>query len=232
MTLLLAGFFIFTMLAITGAGLVYQCWAAASDAETSDVSGTAATNDGEDAGSSSWVAGLLVSLGRVAGSRQKDDGLRSLLFRAGYRSPAAVAMFHGARVASGVVLAVILDWLVLMAMGVAGGLLIPAVCGLGFGYMIPKRILEWQVRGRARRLRSALPPALDLMVLALEAGQTLDHGIVDASRAISRIYPDLSPPNSPSAPWKCAPERHGAKPCAGWRSGAAKTKYASWWECW
>ena len=110
MTLLLAGFFIFTMLAITGAGLVYQCWAAASDAETSDVSGTAATNDGEDAGSSSWVAGLLVSLGRVAGSRQKDDGLRSLLFRAGYRSPAAVAMFHGARVASGVVLAVILDW--------------------------------------------------------------------------------------------------------------------------
>ena len=192
MTLLLAGFFVFMMLAITGAGLVYQRWAAASETETPDLSGAAATNDGENDGPASWAAGILVSLGRVAGSRQKDDGLRSLLFRAGYRSPSAVAMFHGVRVVGGLGLAILLDWLALAAMGGAAGLLIPAVCGLGFGYMVPNRILEWQVRGRARRLRCALPPALDLMVLALEAGQTLDHGIIDASRAIGRIYPELA----------------------------------------
>ncbi len=187
MTLLLAGFFTFMMLAIASAGLLYQKWAATEP----DTTGPVGTSDDDKDGVSS-AAGLLVWLGRVTGSRQKDDGLRSLLFRAGYRSPSAVAMFHGVRVASGLGLAIIADWLVLAVMGTAGGLLVPAVCGLGFGYMIPKRILEWQVRGRAQRLRSALPPALDLMVLALEAGQTLDHGIVDASRAIGRIYPDLS----------------------------------------
>ncbi len=187
MTLLLAGFFTFMMLAIASAGLLYQKWAATEPDTTGPVS---ASDDDEDGVSS--AAGLLVWLGRVTGSRQKDDALRSLLFRAGYRSPSAVAMFHGVRVASGLGLAIIADWLVLAVMGTAGGLLVPAVCGLGFGYMVPKRILEWQVRGRAQRLRSALPPALDLMVLALEAGQTLDHGIVDASRAIGRIYPDLS----------------------------------------
>ncbi len=187
MTLLLAGFFTFMMLAIASAGLLYQKWAA----NEPDAAGPVGAGD-DDQGGESWTTGLLVSLGRAAGSRQKDDALRSLLFRAGYRSPSAVAMFHGVRVAGGLGLAIIADWFVLAVMGTAGGLLVPAVCGLGFGYMVPKRILEWQVRGRALRLRRALPPALDLMVLALEAGQTLDNGIVDASRAIGRVYPDLS----------------------------------------
>ncbi len=187
MTLLLAGFFTFMMLAIAGAGLLYQKWAATEP----DVAGPVGASDDEKDGASR-AAGLLVWLGRAAGARQKDDGLRSLLFRAGYRSPSAVAMFHGTRVAGGLGLAIIADWLVLVGMGTSGGLLIPAVCGLGFGYMAPKRILEWQVRGRAQSLRSALPSALDLMVLALEAGQTLDQGIVDAARAVGRVYPDLS----------------------------------------
>ena len=45
---------------------------------------------------------------------------------------------------------------------------------------------------RRRILRSAIPPALDLMVLAMEAGQALDQSIADASRGLNRTHPDLS----------------------------------------
>ena len=89
-------------------------------------------------------------------------------------------------------MALVMDWLALLRADDQTGLLLPAVCGLGFGYMIPKRVLEWQVKRRAQRLRRALPPALDLMVLALEAGQTIDQAVVESARSISRVYPDLA----------------------------------------
>lgn len=182
MTLLLAGFFAFVLLAVTGAALIYQRWA-----------GESSTADASVALESSHATDLLVALGRVFGSAGGNDGkLRSLLFRAGHRSPSAVSMFHGIQVAAGLGLALTLDWVVLFGGKSSAGLLVPAFCGLGFGYLIPKRILEWQVKRRAQRLRSALPPALDLLVLSLEAGQTIDQGIIDAARSVSRVYPELA----------------------------------------
>lgn len=184
MTLMLAGFFAFVVVAITAASLLYQRYAS----ESQSVEATLTT----DEPGSSMGADLLVALGKAFGSATRDGSLRSLLFRAGHRSPSAVSMFHGGQVVAGLVTALIVDWMVLLQHGGSAGLLIPAFCGLGFGYLIPKRGLEWQVRRRADRLRSALPPALDLMVLALEAGQTIDHGIMEAARSIGRVYPDLA----------------------------------------
>ena len=179
MTLLLAAFFAAVVLTVTAGGLLYARWAGESEVAGDDNYGTHAT-------------GLLIAIGNAFGSFQKDDGLRSLLFRAGHRSVAAVAPFHGVRVAAGLGMALVMDWLALLRPDDASGLLLPAVCGLGFGYMIPKRVLEWQVKRRAQRLRRALPPALDLMVLALEAGQTIDQAVVESARSISRVYPDLA----------------------------------------
>ncbi len=183
MTLLFAAFFAFILLAVTGAGLAYQRWAN----EQAEV-GSA---PGDEPETSPWT-GILVALGKTVGSFKTDDRLRSLLFRAGYRSPGAVALFHGSQVAAGVIMAVITEWVVLWQSSNATSLFVPAVCALGFGYLAPKGVLDWQVRQRAYRLRSALPPALDLMVLALEAGQTIDQGILEASRTVRRVYPDLA----------------------------------------
>jgi len=49
---------------------------------------------------------------------------------------------------------------------------------MGFGFMLPDRILERMVRHRSDKLRRGLPAALYLMVLAVEAGQSLDASIV------------------------------------------------------
>lgn len=66
------------------------------------------------------------------------------------------------------------------------------ICGGAFGYMMPDRILTMLASARAKRLRRALPSALDLMVLALEAGQSLDQSIIDTSRALKSSHPDLA----------------------------------------
>jgi tight adherence protein C len=186
MLLPFVAFFVFVLLAVSAAGLVYQrYWAQEPvEAEGSGVPGAAGPE-------SPWVRGLQ-NLGEMFGAFQKDDALRSLLFRAGYRTPAAVAMFHGTQIACGLVTALVLNWLVMFRAGGGGSMVLSALAGLGLGYLAPKRILEWQVRARAHRLRRALPPALDLMVLGLEAGQNIDQGVMEAARAIGRIFPDLS----------------------------------------
>jgi Flp pilus assembly protein TadB len=63
--------------------------------------------------------------------------------------------------------------------------------GVAFGFMLPDRILSSLVSARSRRLRGAIPPALDLMVWGMDAGQSLDQSIADASRGLKRTYPDL-----------------------------------------
>lgn len=186
--LLVAAFFAFVMLAVSAGALLYQRW----QNEPAPAGGPAATalagGGGEDAGGSPLEA-LLAALGKGL-SHRKDDDLRRQLFRAGYRAPSALAMFHGAQIMSAVGVAIILAWSSVFAHG--GSILLPIVCGLGFGFLAPKRYLDYRVRKRAMLLRSALPPALDLIVLALEAGQTLDQAMQESARSLRRVYPDLA----------------------------------------
>jgi tight adherence protein C len=58
--------------------------------------------------------------------------------------------------------------------------------------MIPDRVLSRLALRRSAMLRRGLPAALDLMVLAVEAGQALDASILDTSRGIRLSYPDLA----------------------------------------
>jgi len=57
---------------------------------------------------------------------------------------------------------------------------------------LPDRVLDRLAGRRIDRLRRALPAALDLMVLAIEAGQGLDSAILDTSRGLRTAHPDLA----------------------------------------
>lgn len=189
--LMLAAFFAFLLLAAAGGAILWQNWQGETGAGGGEIG---AGESGQQEHADLWVS-LLSTLGGLMHHVSKGaeaDQLRSHLFRAGHRSPSAVAQFRGLQLLSSVVLALILVWLDLWWRGVEGRLFVPALAGFGLGYLAPKRLLEWQVQARARRLRSALPPALDLIVLALEAGQTVDHGINEAARSLTRVYPDLA----------------------------------------
>jgi len=69
---------------------------------------------------------------------------------------------------------------------------IAMVCSGAVGWMIPDRFLSSRIKARATRVRAGLPAALDLLVLGLEAGQSLDQSIADTSRGLRYTHPDLS----------------------------------------
>lgn len=127
----------------------------------------------------------------VPASKQDNEPLRKRLSMAGYRWPTAVTIFYGIKVAAALGLAGFTGWTILFLNGSSESTLIPVVCAAGFGYLFPDRVLDRRIKSRARRIRSGLPPAVDLMVLAVEAGQPRDQAMVDVAKALSRAYPDL-----------------------------------------
>ncbi|HLG98720.1 MAG TPA: type II secretion system F family protein [Bryobacteraceae bacterium] len=125
-------------------------------------------------------------------ARDDSNPYRKRLAGAGYAWPSALAVFYGIKCTSAFLLAGIFGIFTILYRGDPSLSLLPMLCGLGIGFLLPDRVLATRVRARSQRLRSALPPALDLMVLGLEAGQSLDQSIADASRGLHRTHPDLS----------------------------------------
>jgi tight adherence protein C len=180
---LAAAFFGFTMLAVAGAGYVFLRFGSAH-------------GDRDGAGEiGSWqeLAGsALFALGRwnsKPGAR--SDSLRKQLFRAGYRNASSVQVFCGFQLVLAMFVALATAWVVSSMKGNLLEALLPAICGAGVGFLVPARVLEYQVRARAGRLRQAVPPALDLLLLALEAGQGLDQAMSDTAASLRGVFPDL-----------------------------------------
>jgi tight adherence protein C len=114
------------------------------------------------------------------------------LAAAGFRWPAAVSVFLGIKCGLALMLATAAGWAGVTLQSERSLIFLPIVCGLGFGYLLPDRVLERLAARRVFRLRRGLPAALDLMVLAVEAGQSLDAAILEASRGLRTTHPELA----------------------------------------
>ncbi|MBV9157001.1 MAG: type II secretion system F family protein [Acidobacteriaceae bacterium] len=125
-------------------------------------------------------------------SPQDASATREELVAAGFRSSSSVAVFYGVKI----VLATVLVLLALMfreklstnpllhiVMPVAGG---------GIGYFLPAFILGRLAKRRRERIRFSLPDVLDLMVVCTEAGCGLDQAIVNVSRELKTVHPDIA----------------------------------------
>ena len=128
----------------------------------------------------------------VPAASAASNPMRRLLTSAGYRYPSAVPIFYGVKYALAVFFAVLFT-----GFAVSGGVefasaLIAAVCGAGFGFLLPDFLLKPLIRARARRIRRALPAALDLLILSVEAGQSLNQAIVDTSLEVRVAHPELA----------------------------------------
>jgi tight adherence protein C len=183
-----AGFFAFVLSAVALAGYVYQRLT-----ERHGVQGVAEPAGNRLANAPSAVANLFQSIGEnFPAAKKQNNPYRNRLASAGYRWPAALPIFYGIKCGSALFLAGLMGIATLAYRGDPSLTPLPMICGLGFGFLLPDRVLSSRVRARAHRLRSAIPPALDLMVLAMEAGQSLDQALADASRGLKRNYPDFS----------------------------------------
>ncbi len=123
---------------------------------------------------------------------KKTTRIEKQLEYAGFHHPNTINTFNGIKATSACLLA-----LLAAAYGMACGrgmdaVIISAIAFAGVGYLVPEPILEWMASRRAIRLRSGLPPALDLLILSLEAGQSIDSALVDSSRELSNGFPDIA----------------------------------------
>jgi tight adherence protein C len=123
---------------------------------------------------------------------QPPDAVRRNLIAAGYRAPSAMALFYGSKWMVTLLLGLVLAWVGLLVREDTSAAVLLCLCGLGFGYLIPDRVLESLAARRADRIDQSLPAALDLMVLSVEAGQSLETALFETGRELRDLYPDLS----------------------------------------
>lgn len=146
----------------------------------------------QSAGGGSPLMEALGRIGRAAVRPQESDRLQRRLGRAGFRSPSASPVYSGIRVASAALIALILFALALFNSRSLYSAVLAALCGSLIGFILPPMVLNRRIRERSQRLRSGLPTALDLMVLGLEAGQSLDAVFQETTRQLRSAFPDLN----------------------------------------
>jgi tight adherence protein C len=141
----------------------------------------------EDGRHSRTIAESLKKLGNlVPKSPSEMSKLQHRLVAAGYRSHQALIIFFGLRVASALaVFGFMLTGIVVRAS------LPVALLGCAFGYVLPTIVLARMAKRRQHRMRLALPDALDLLVVSVEAGLGLDQAIQRVSQELSFAHPDL-----------------------------------------
>lgn len=63
---------------------------------------------------------------------------------------------------------------------------------VGLGYLLPDYWLEYRIRARANALQQGLPDLLDLMVVCLEAGLSIDQAAIRSSEEMRFSHPAIA----------------------------------------
>jgi len=190
---MLAGFFAFVMVGVILAGFAFWDSEASSKKGPSRKGVISVLGEPELEGTQAFFAQAFRRVGEnVPGAQAASNPIRGLLVSAGYRYPSAVPIFYGVKCAAALFFAVLAATAAAVNSGQAAAALIAALCGGGFGFLLPDFLLKPMIRARATRIRRALPPALDLLILSIEAGQSLNQAIVDTSSELRGAHPELS----------------------------------------
>ena len=111
---------------------------------------------------------------------------RAWLIQAGYRSPQHATIYNGLRV-----LCAGLGFIsVFLFTGFDSPLLLAGITALGF--FLPRFMLKKKLAARQRRIRLGLPDGLDLTVICVEAGLSLDQAMMRVGQDLSHAHPELS----------------------------------------
>jgi tight adherence protein C len=154
-------------------------------------------------GSSVRATGLLREPSESLGSRvaafliaRAPKGWRSnkagadKLVHAGFGHPAANVIFTGLRIASAVSLPVLA--VLLLPRRNALAFVVMVVLAIAVGILLPQSIVDRRAAMRQERLRRAIPDSLDLLVVCVEAGVSLDAAIVRVAKEMAILHADLA----------------------------------------
>jgi tight adherence protein C len=152
----------------------------------------AVTVNSSDAAGRAWLIRVVETIGeKVPLSPQEASMARRTMLAAGFRSDRAVTVYYGVKVLSALGFVVVAGLVWAHIENPALRLLVwPALAALGF--FLPNLGLDVLVSRRQERIRFALPDALDLMVVCMEAGLGLDQAINSVSKELLITHKDLS----------------------------------------
>jgi len=112
---------------------------------------------------------------------------RLLLTMAGYREPHHVQMFFGLRA-----LIVITGLALVTVSGLVFRNPIWGVIAVVVSYIIPGFVLKRMIRSRQVAIKLGLADALDLSVICVEAGLSIDQALVRVAQELQPVHPALS----------------------------------------
>jgi tight adherence protein C len=147
---------------------------------------------GEDNGFKKQFLNWISSLGHYAKDGKEDDSkLRQSLIQAGFRHPKGTAIYFGLRF----LLALLLPVLYLLANVMNGvmnrGNLLFCFLLAGSGFYVGPYLLRFITSRRQDRIDKALPDVLDLLIVCMESGLSLQATLNRVSDEVKGISMDL-----------------------------------------
>ncbi|WP_396201004.1 type II secretion system F family protein [Gemmatimonas sp.] len=118
------------------------------------------------------------------------DGSTGRMIRAGFESPAAPALYAVARVASALTFPALA--LLIAPRDDQRLFLLSVAIGVALGLMFPPFLLGRMQSARKRRILRSVPDCLDLLLVCVEAGVSLDAALLRVGREMQSMHPELS----------------------------------------
>ncbi|WP_116087110.1 type II secretion system F family protein [Tropicimonas sp. IMCC34011] len=127
---------------------------------------------------------------------EEMSSARLTMMRAGYRSKAAVRAFHAAQLILGLgfLLLGCLAAVLKSANGDASmqSMILYVLIPGAIGYYLPKYWVQRRLQSRQQEIVEGFPDSLDMMLVCVEAGQSLEQAIIRVSKETRAGYPALS----------------------------------------
>ena len=134
------------------------------------------------------IGGVVTHFDNVLPKSQAEVSVvKQRLIRAGLRKETTVRIFNGSKVVTPILLCAIA---LVSGLGDMSPFFVYAAC-LGIGYLAPSFWLDRQIKKRQSKIRRGLPDVLDLLVICIEAGLSLDQGTVRTSEELTHAQPEL-----------------------------------------
>ncbi|HXN45042.1 MAG TPA: type II secretion system F family protein [Bryobacteraceae bacterium] len=193
---MLLGLILFLSLTIVITAVGYFLWARPSRFQkrlgSLEEPTPAMTLNTSDAAGRAWIIRVVETIGeKIPLSPQEAGMARRTLIAAGYRSDRAVTIYYGVKVLMAIGFVILAGVIWANIQNPMLRLMVwPALAALGF--FVPNLGLDMLVSRRQERIRFALPDALDLMVVCMEAGLGLDQAINSVSKELHLTHKDLS----------------------------------------
>ncbi len=140
------------------------------------------------------IGALVESFGQRAQAQDpaNSKSLRARLRRAGFFSRSAFAYFIALRASVTLLTGCLFYGLALLLDDLALDPLFAGAAGFALGYVAPGFLLDRRINRRQTEHRNGFPDVMDLMVVCVQAGLSLEAGIQKIGEELAEGYPSLS----------------------------------------